>query len=173
MIIFINGAFGAGKTTTAKLLEQQLENAMIFDPEEVGMMLRAMIPNERKAEHERSGDFQDLDLWRHMTVKLIGEFKAKYNCDLIIPMTLRKPEYFEYIYKGAAQFDEKTYHFCLEAPLEVIHSRLLERGDVANGWSFHQTEKCLEGFKKIKEKIVIENHVATPMEVTEMILGLL
>ncbi len=36
MIIFINGAFGVGKTTVAELLVSRLPNGLLFDPEEVG-----------------------------------------------------------------------------------------------------------------------------------------
>ena len=33
MILWINGAFGAGKTTTAGLVTKRLEDAKVFDPE--------------------------------------------------------------------------------------------------------------------------------------------
>lgn len=35
-IIWINGAFGSGKTSVADLLVRNLQNSMIFDPEEIG-----------------------------------------------------------------------------------------------------------------------------------------
>jgi deoxyadenosine/deoxycytidine kinase len=43
MIIMINGPFGAGKTTTAQLLQAHIPNSMIFDPEEIGYMLKILI----------------------------------------------------------------------------------------------------------------------------------
>jgi hypothetical protein len=39
MIIWINGAFGAGKTTLAEELQRRLPEAMPFDPEYVGYTL--------------------------------------------------------------------------------------------------------------------------------------
>ncbi|MDY0393289.1 AAA family ATPase [Virgibacillus halophilus] len=48
MIIMINGAFGVGKTTVANRLQKELDNSMIFDPEEVGFMLRNIIPDDIK-----------------------------------------------------------------------------------------------------------------------------
>ena len=55
MIIWINGAFGAGKTTLAEELHRRLPDAVMFDPEDVGGMLwKWMRPN---------GDFQDLPSW--------------------------------------------------------------------------------------------------------------
>lgn len=170
MVIFINGAFGVGKTTTATLLEQRLENAMIFDPEYVGIMLRTMIRSEWKYEHEKTGDFQDFDLWKVLTVKLINEFMNQYKCDLIVPMTIRKIEYFDYIYNGVQEYENEVYHFCLSASKENIHKRLEKRGDELNSWAFHQTDKCIEGFKYIEEKIEIENDNIEVEDVVNQIL---
>ena len=39
MIIWLNGTFGAGKTTTARQLVQRLANTRLFDPELVGYLL--------------------------------------------------------------------------------------------------------------------------------------
>lgn len=39
----INGAFGVWKTSVAMGLTQHVNNSMIFDPEEVGFMLRNII----------------------------------------------------------------------------------------------------------------------------------
>ena len=72
MIIMINGAFGAGKTTMAHALCESLPGTMLFDPEEVGYMLRNVIPEERKQLEAPEGDFQDLDLWRKLTVEVGG-----------------------------------------------------------------------------------------------------
>lgn len=70
MIIMINGAFGVGKTSVANELVKQMDNSMIFDPEEVGFMLRNIIPNEIKQKEANTGDFQDLQLWKELTVVL-------------------------------------------------------------------------------------------------------
>lgn len=43
MIVMVNGAFGAGKTTVAEELLRQIDGSMIFDPEEVGYMLRSIV----------------------------------------------------------------------------------------------------------------------------------
>ena len=36
MIIWISGPYGVGKSTLAEVLEKKIENALIFDAEEVG-----------------------------------------------------------------------------------------------------------------------------------------
>ncbi len=41
MIVWLNGTFGAGKTTTAAELQTLMPGARVFDPETVGYMLMA------------------------------------------------------------------------------------------------------------------------------------
>jgi adenylate kinase family enzyme len=62
MIVWINGAFGAGKTTTAALVQERLPGSRVFDPEYVGFMLRAVVDVP-------TGDFQDLRVWRRLAVQ--------------------------------------------------------------------------------------------------------
>ncbi|BBT13876.1 hypothetical protein MS10711_A0039 (plasmid) [Escherichia coli] len=38
MIIWINGPFGAGKTTLAKRLRDRRSKSLIFDPEEMALL---------------------------------------------------------------------------------------------------------------------------------------
>ena len=79
MIVMINGAFGSGKTSAAKMLQPLINNSMIYDPEEIGYMIRKLIPEECREENERTDDFQDIELWRVLTVKTAVEVRRKYN----------------------------------------------------------------------------------------------
>ncbi len=54
MIIWLNGAFGAGKMATARELAATMPDVRLFDPEMVGFLLREMLKD-----HQFS-DFQDL-----------------------------------------------------------------------------------------------------------------
>ena len=60
MILWINGAFGAGKTTVANELNRRIENAYIYDPENAGYFIRKNIPQQINTED----NFQDYKLWR-------------------------------------------------------------------------------------------------------------
>ncbi|KAB3529583.1 AAA family ATPase [Alkaliphilus serpentinus] len=144
MIVMINGAFGAGKTTIAQILQTHIPNSMIFDPEEIGYMVRKIIPEEVRLQVERTDDFQDIELWRILTVKTVREVKRKYNKDLIIPMTIYKPKNFEYIFTELQNIENELYHFCLIASEETIYQRLASRGDKEGGWTYQQTKKCIE-----------------------------
>ncbi|WP_235947000.1 AAA family ATPase [Paenibacillus glycinis] len=166
----INGAFGAGKTSAARMLQPLIANSLIFDPEEIGLMIRKIIPEEARHIHERTDDFQDIELWRILTVKVAGEVKKKYRKHLIVPMTLYKEENFAYIYNGFKELDEDLYHFCLIASEDTITDRLAERGDAIGGWSFQRTAECVEAFKKaMYQEHIITDHVTTN-EVTDFIL---
>ena len=61
MIIMINGAFGAGKTSVANELLRRLDGAMLFDPEVVGFMLRHIIPDEMKLDRRENRGFSRLE----------------------------------------------------------------------------------------------------------------
>ncbi|MCM3236275.1 AAA family ATPase [Heyndrickxia oleronia] len=146
MIIMINGAFGVGKTTVANELVKQMDNSMIFDPEEVGYMLRNIIPNEIKQKEANTGDFQDLQLWKELTVVMANRLIQTYKMNLIIPMTIRKKEYLHYIMNGFKKINQDTYHFCLIAEEETIYERLRRRGEEEGNWCFQQTRKCINAF---------------------------
>lgn len=149
MIVMINGAFGVGKTSVANELLHRLDGAILFDPEMVGFMLRHIIPEELKLEGEKTGDFQDFEMWKPLTVEVARQLRETYGKDLIVPMTIYNKDYFNTIHDGFLQVDPETYHFCLTAKKETIHRRLIERGEEEGNWCFAQTDKCLVGFEDI------------------------
>src|SRR5690625_7808409 len=69
MIIMVNGAFGVGKTTISNELLKVVNNSMLYDSEEIGFMLRNILPNHIKRLEANTGDFQDLELWKELTVR--------------------------------------------------------------------------------------------------------
>jgi adenylate kinase family enzyme len=147
MIILINGAFGVGKTTVANKLLENLDNFMLYDPEEIGFMLRHLIPDEIKKDDEQTDNFQDLEMWRSLTVSVAEQLLRTYGKNLIVPMTIYNKDYFECIFNGFKKIDEQSYHFCLTAKKETIHQRLLQRGETEGNWCFQQTDKCLAAFE--------------------------
>ncbi|MFD2210920.1 AAA family ATPase [Virgibacillus halophilus] len=146
MIIMINGAFGVGKTTVANRLQKELDNSMIFDPEEVGFMLRNIIPDDIKKPQETTDNFQDLLCWKVLVVDVVRSLRTAYQKDLILPMTIYNLDYLHYILQGLRSFDNHTSHFCLTAAESIIHQRLFARGEQKGNWCFQQTEKCLRAF---------------------------
>ena len=82
MIIWINGSFGVGKTSTAKVLNEELDKSIIYDPEEIGGFLSNIFNHEKD-------DFQDYELWRILNSDIL-----KYLCSIF--STLSTSSVFEY-----------------------------------------------------------------------------
>ena len=169
MIIMINGAFGVGKTSVATELLSLMDDSMLFDPEEVGFMLRHMIAEDQKLPDERTDNFQDLTMWRSLTVSVAEQLRQTYNKNLIVPMTIYNKDYFQTIFSGFKSIDKHTYHYCLTATEETIHRRLLERGETEGNWCFAQTAKCLEAFEDDCFGVFINTDELNVNEVVEVI----
>jgi len=43
MILFINGPFGVGKTSATRVLVEETPDAMLYDPEVIGSILRRVL----------------------------------------------------------------------------------------------------------------------------------
>jgi adenylylsulfate kinase-like enzyme len=86
VIIWVNGPFGVGKTTVATQLLSRLPNAMLYDPETVGAMLRTYLP-------DTEADFQDLPPWRPLVAATAVELIAYTGQPLITPMSLLHEDY--------------------------------------------------------------------------------
>ena len=84
----LNGTFGVGKTSVARVLVKMLPNAMLFDPEEVGLMVRR-VTHKIRSGVENSDDFQDIGLWRSLTVLIAAGLVERYGRSLVVPMMLR------------------------------------------------------------------------------------
>lgn len=123
----INGAFGVGKTTVSYQLHESLPQSMLFDPEEIGFMLREMLPASIKKTESTTGDFQDFALWRQLTIDVAHRFKQQYHSTLIIPMTIRNPHYYSELRQGLCSVDEQLLNFCLTARKSTIEERLEKR----------------------------------------------
>ena len=98
MIIWINGGFGAGKTTLAQELHRRLPDAVVCDPEDVGLMLWKWLPP--------GGDFQHLPSWRELAVATALSLRRHHAKTLIVPMTLIRDAYRAEILGGMTGVDE-------------------------------------------------------------------
>jgi predicted kinase len=119
VIIWINGGFGAGKTTLAGELHRRLPDAVVYDPEDVGLMLwKWMRPN---------GDFQHLPSWRELVVATALSLRRHHADTLIVPMSLIRDAYRAEILGGLAGAGEEVLHVFLEADAGVLRERLNAR----------------------------------------------
>ncbi|WP_245640245.1 AAA family ATPase [Paenibacillus dakarensis] len=166
----INGSFGSGKTSASQKLQQLIPNSMIYDPEEIGYMLRKIIAEDIYFEEERTDDFQDIELWRILVVQTAQELMNRYKKHLIVPMTIYKSENFNYILNGFRSIDRDTVHFCLIASEETIKKRIEKRGDKFDVWYQKQTNAGVNSFRDIKFQEHIDTENKDTEEVTKIIL---
>jgi predicted kinase len=116
VIIWLNGAFGAGKTTLAAELHRRLPDAVVYDPEEVGLMLWKWVPP--------NGDFQHLPSWRELVVATAVSLRRHHADTLIVPMSLIRDAYRAEILGGLADAGEEVLPVFLEAGASVLRERL-------------------------------------------------
>ncbi|GGG81852.1 AAA family ATPase [Paenibacillus radicis (ex Gao et al. 2016)] len=140
MIIWINGAFGAGKTQAAYELHRRLQHSFVFDPENAGYYIRKQMPQSLLI-----GDFQDYPMWREFNYSLLKYISSSYEGPIIIPMTIVSPEYFQEIIGKLQSDGADIHHFTLWASKDVLLKRLKGRGERKNSWPAQQIDRCLEG----------------------------
>jgi predicted kinase len=119
VIIWINGGFGAGKTTLAQELHRRLPDAVVYDPEDVGLMLRKWLPP--------GGDFQHLASWRELVVATALSLRRHHAQTLIVPMSLIRDAYRAEILGGLADAGQEILHVFLELDAGVLRDRLNAR----------------------------------------------
>ncbi|GAA3025870.1 AAA family ATPase [Tetragenococcus solitarius] len=152
MIIWINGAFGSGKTTIAKLLNAQIDNSFLYDPENIGDFLRNNLPQSIQKR-----DFQYYREWREWNVHLLKKMFNEYNGDIIAPMTLYKKEAFDGIIGELRRLEVPICHIQLEVSKNTILERLEERNPSLKAWGTERVDEILESFKKIPASEKINN----------------
>ncbi|MBP0460273.1 NUDIX hydrolase [Streptomyces montanisoli] len=129
MIVWINGAFGAGKTAVARELVDLLPNSTLYDPEVIGDGLRCLLPQKRLAEVD---DYQDLPMWRRLVVDAAAALLAEVGGVLVVPMTLLRQEYRDEIFGGLAARRIPVRHVLLTTDETILRvgtaSRVGESG---------------------------------------------
>jgi hypothetical protein len=150
-VVWINGPFGVGKTTVATKLAESHKDAIVFDPELVGAILRTIVPKDL---HE--DDYQDMPIWRSLVRVTATALLSNYRRLLIVPMTLVVPAYFHEIVGDLRQSGIHVAHFTLLGKPETVRTRLAERGD-GEEWALAQLPRCLPAL----EDGLFAQHVTT------------
>lgn len=138
MIIWINGAFGSGKTQTANMLHGRLPNSYVYDPENVGYFIRENVPDSL-----RQPDFQDFPLWREFNYEMLAYIARRFDGVILAPMTLVNPEYFNAIISRLREQGFRVHHYALCASKETLLRRLQSRGDGPQSWAAQQIDRCI------------------------------
>lgn len=165
MIIWINGAFGAGKTTVAAILNERMDNSYLYDPENVGDLLRRNLPKEIQ-----KADFQDHTEWWAWNLYLLKKIDLEYNGDIIVPMTLYKQPAWQELLTGLQAAEIDVRHFQLEVSKMAILKRLEEREPAIAAWGAERVDTILAAFQQVPRTEKIANEEASPASAAQAIL---
>ncbi|MFI9780021.1 AAA family ATPase [Streptomyces sp. NBC_01003] len=118
MIVWLNGTFGAGKTTTSNELVKLLPDARIFDSENVGYLLRDVIGDVP------CDNFQEWEPWRSLTVATARDVLGFVGGTLVIPQTVLVEDYWTQIRDGLAETGIPVRHFVLHTDADTLTRRI-------------------------------------------------
>ena len=139
MIIWLSGPYGVGKSTLAEAMAAKMENAFLFDAEEVGNAVRGNYPD-----CPYGYIFEDYPLWGEFCYMLLKDVHEKFRKDILVPMTLLRRESFGIIEK-LNRDGINTHLIVLEADYQTVHDRILARGEEEGCWCMENIELAREG----------------------------
>lgn len=153
MIIWINGAFGSGKTQTAYELHRRLDASYVYDPENAGCFIRENLPSALGKD-----DFQDYPMWRAFNLEMLEYIAENFQGDIIVPMTVTNRAYYDEII-GALSRKYDVRHIILCASEATIRRRLRSRFEGKRSWAVGQIDRCLRAFDTeiVGEKIITDD----------------
>ncbi len=163
MILWINGAFGVGKTQTALLLRERIADSFLFDPEEIGGALRRTVPH--------ADDFQDIPLWRSFTCQTLRQIvRDNPTTTFIVPMTLVNRRYHDEIVGKLCEDGIPVLHFTLMASSQTIRERLLQRGDGSESWSARQVACCTNALSAPEFALHLDTETRSAVQIADEIV---
>lgn len=164
MIIWINGAYGSGKTTVAYELQRRLNKAFVYDPENVGFFIRKNIPKDLHKEN-----FQDHEQWRYFNYDLIKYIANFYEGIVIVPMTIINSDYYSEIIEHLKEDGIQLDHYILYAKKETLIKRLNKRFERGESFAKAQIDNCIEFFSNnITEKKIFTDNLNVDEVVEEV-----
>lgn len=122
MIVWLNGPFGAGKTTTTRRLLDRRPRWRSFDPEQVGYLLREGLTGLP------AGDFQDWRPWRTLVPAVLAEVSSFTGADVVAPQTVLVEEYWHDLSQGFRTHGLDVVHVVLDVQPDVLRARIRADG---------------------------------------------
>lgn len=168
MIIWINGTFGSGKTTTGALLADRHPQLRTFDPEWVGFMLRNNLPD-----HDVT-DFQQFESWRRLVPVVADEIARATGQTLVAVQSVLDANYWDEIESGLASLGHEVLHVVLEAEERVMRRRIdsdeVERG--ARQWRLDHlpTYAAARPWLVTRADLLLDTTALTPQEAADLVV---
>jgi chloramphenicol 3-O-phosphotransferase len=164
VIIWLNGAFGCGKTSTVAELHSLVPSSRVFDPETVGYMLRPNLADRPVS------DFQHWPPWRPLVVATAAELTCFTGQHLIAPQTILVRAYLEQVFAGLRNAGLDVFHVVLDVSEEVLRQRILGSAE-AQAWRLdHLAEYRSSRTWMIQAAdLAVETSCRTPAEIAHQI----
>jgi hypothetical protein len=171
MIVLINGSFGVGKSTVASILRRRLSGSRLYNPELAGSILMRT-PSFVRLRGSGTDDFQNIDLWRKSVVRGTGLARTISGGTVIVPMALKRRDYFDEIVGGFREIDPQIKVFCLIATMPTIEARLTHRrvSLQERNWSVRKAHECINAHVQPGFGEPIDTEGSSAMEVVDEIL---
>lgn len=176
MIVWLNGAFGVGKTATVRELQRLIPGSHVFDPEALGALLRdRLLPAEPPAGQT---DYQDLVAWRRLVPDTLAALHAQLGegTPLLVPMALHRQDYRDEIFGALASRRIDVHHLVLHVEETVLRKRIdadpLEQG--AREWRLAHLDAYVGALPWLREDAAfVDTAELTPRQAAEGVLDLI
>ncbi len=124
--LLLNGAFGVGKTTVARIIARRVPNSAISDPERIGWVLKRL-PRFLPGSTRGLDDYQHSALSRRLAARQVIRC-AKRHALAIVPMTFVRLDYLDALDDALRAAGIVSHRICLTARESTIYERLAARG---------------------------------------------
>ncbi|MFF3766238.1 NUDIX domain-containing protein [Streptomyces sp. NPDC001922] len=176
MIVWINGAFSAGKTSAARELTDLIPGSTFYDPEVIGGALAYLLPQKRLNEVT---DYQDLAIWRRLVVDAAAAVLAEVGGVLVVPMTVLRQDYRDEIFGALAARRIPVRHVVLTPDETILRERISSREEFADDparsaavrqWSLDSLVRYREALPWLTaDAYAVDSGALTPRETAERI----
>lgn len=166
MIIWISGAYGVGKSTLAESLANKLDDTLIFDAEEVGNAVRGNYPD-----CPYGYIFEGYPLWCEFCYKLLTDIHNSFHKNILVPMTLVRRESYTAIIERLVKSGIETHLIILEASHQIIHDRILARGEDEGCWCMENIEMSRINSRTLPGGIHINTDNISPDKLSDIVLS--
>lgn len=168
MIYWLNGAYGVGKTTVAKALQPLLRNAHIFDPELIGDGIRDNYPESLFRE-----TYEEYPLWLETNYALLKDLQARYDGDIIAPMTLLREASYAAVIQRLRNEGVPVKYIYLDADEATLRHRLIDLGrEKPDSWCVGHIPVCLAAQKGDAHAVHVNTVGRTPEGIAAEIAAL-
>ena len=169
MIVWLNGTFGCGKTTTTRAILALEGTARLWDPEFVGYMLRPLLTD--LPVH----NFQDWPAWREIVVATGHALYRQTGQALIAPQSVLNASYMREIKDGFRARHVGFFEVLLDAPEEALAERIAKdtvESDNVRAWRREHLPLWVAERARMQREadLVIDTILSSPQEAALTIL---